>query len=369
MKRSKKRKIAMASSEGKLDELRQVIDKIDDQLLLLLNRRAVASQKIGQIKEKSNSPVLSTRREHQILARLAAVNSGPLSEQAVDEVFSTIISNCRLLQKKMVIAFFGPEATFTHQAALRHFGKSTEYEAMDTIAAVFDEVEKGRADYGVVPIENSNEGVVNHTLDMFLESDLLICAEREDTISQCLLGTQDSLKKIKAIYSYSNALGQCRKWLESNLPGVPLFEAASTADAAARAATDDKVAAIASPLAAEIYHLHILVKGIEDSRHNKTRFLVIGKHLEGPSGRDKTSLVLSVKDRVGALYDLLAVFKKFGLNLTKIESRPTKKRAWEYVFFIDALGHITDEKVKQALEELREHCVFVKVLGSYPCRD
>lgn len=353
-------------SDKSIEAWRKKIDRLDDQVLRLLNERGRAVQQIGRIKSRKNEEVYASGRERQIIDRLAQAGRGPLPKEAIEEIFLAVINNCRLLQKKLAIAYFGPEATFTHQAAIKHFGRSAEYRPMKTIADVFDEVEKGRADYGVVPIENSTEGVVNHTLDMFMESDLMICAEREDAISQCLLASQESLKKIKGIYSYSNALGQCRRWLESHLRGVPVHEAASTADAAAHAALDASAAAVASPLAAEIYGLKILARNIQDSRHNVTRFLVIGRKTAGPSGRDKTSLLLSVKDRVGALHDLLMAFKREGINLTKIESRPTKKRAWEYVFFIDLQGHASDPRVKQVLDDLRTHAVFLKVLGSYP---
>jgi chorismate mutase/prephenate dehydratase len=355
--------------EKELEKFRKQIDSLDDRILALLNERAQAVQKIGRIKALQNDEVYAANREHQILERLAAANRGPLPAEALDEIFRAVINNCRLLQKKLAIAYFGPEATFTHQAAIKHFGRSAEYKPMKSIADVFDEVEKGRADYGVVPIENSTEGVVNHTLDMFMESDLVICAEREDPISQNLLASQSSLKKVKALYSHPQALAQCRRWLESRMRGVTIHEAASTADAAAHAALHADTAAVASPLAAEIYNLKILARNIQDSRHNVTRFLIIGRKTASRSGRDKTSLLISIKDKVGALHDLLDAFRREDLNLTKIESRPTKKRAWEYVFFIDLLGHISEEPVKRCLGRLQEQSVFLKVLGSYPKGD
>lgn len=270
----------------------------------------------------------------------------------------------------MRVAYFGPAATFTHQAAVRHFGRAALFVPRDGIAGVFEEVEAGGADYGVVPVENSTEGAVNHTLDMFMESDLAIRAEREDPIRLCLLSDAKSLKDVREVRSHSNPLGQSRRWLRRRLPGVPLREAASTAQAAAYAAKHPGVAAIASPLAAELYGLKVLAPGIQDAKHNRTRFLIIGRGgPEPPTGRDKTSLLLSIKDRVGALYDLLGVFKREGLNLTKIESRPTKKKAWEYVFFIDLAGHAADAAVKRALSRLKDHCQVVKVLGSYPRAD
>jgi chorismate mutase / prephenate dehydratase len=354
-----------------LDALRSRIDRLDDEILSLLNDRARAAQKIGAEKARRKEEVYASSREQQILERLGALNKGPLPAEAVEEIFRAIINNCRLLQKPLAIAYFGPEATFTHEAALKQFGRAAEYSPAKTIADVFDDVEKGRADYGVVPIENSTEGMVNHTLDMFMESDLAICAERQDPISLCLLSTQDSLKKIKSVHSYVNPLGQSRRWLDAHLRGVPIHEAASTADAAAHAALHAGAAAVASPLAAELYHLKTLAVNIQDAKDNRTRFLVIGRRapFASATGRDKTSLLLSVKDRVGALHDLLTVFKEAKINLTKIESRPTKKRAWEYVFFIDLLGHVSEPAIKRALDAIAAHCVFLKLLGSYPRGD
>lgn len=351
-----------------LDALRSRIDRLDDEILKLLNERAKAAQKIGAEKARRKEEVYASTREQQILERLESSNKGPLPPEAVDEIFRAVINNCRLLQKPLAIAYFGPEATFTHEAALKQFGRSAEYSPAKTIADVFDDVEKGRADYGVVPIENSTEGMVNHTLDMFMESDLVICAERQDPISLCLLSAQDSLKKVKSVHSYVNPLGQSRRWLDAHLRGVPVHEAASTADAAAHAAMHAGAAAVASPLAAELYHLKTLAVNIQDAKDNRTRFLVVGRKTPAGSGtgRDKTSLLLSVKDRVGALHDLLSAFKGARINLSKIESRPTKKKAWEYVFFVDILGHQSDPAVKRALDAIAPHCVSMKVLGSYP---
>lgn len=352
-----------------LESLRKMIDDVDDRLLGLLNERAKAAERIGRLKSEHQEEVYAANRERQILDRLTQANPGPLPPEAVEDIFRGVINNCRLLQKQLVIAYFGPEATFTHQAAIHHFGKAADYRPFKSIGDVFDEVEKGRADYGVVPVENSTEGVVNHTLDMFMASDLVICAEREDAIHQCLLASQESLKKVKSVYSHPQALAQCRHWLEANLKGVPVHEAASTADAAAHAALDPLAAAIASPLAGEIYRLKTLARNIQDSAQNVTRFLVIGRKTAPPSGHDKTSLLASVKDRVGALHDLLMAFKAEGINLTKIESRPTKKKLWEYVFFIDLQGHVSDAPVKRVLKSLETQCTFLKILGSYPRGD
>ncbi|MBK6879356.1 MAG: prephenate dehydratase [Elusimicrobia bacterium] len=360
----------MTKKNKRLAALRRQVDGLDDGLLKTLIQRARVVQKIGRVKAEHGQDVVAAGREREILERLTTANPGPLPNEAVEDIFNAIIANCRLLQKRIRVSYFGPEATYTHQAALKHFGRGAEFLPEKSIADVFDDVESGRADYGVVPIENSTEGVVNHTLDMFMESDLVICAERQDPIAHCLM-TAPGGKKIKAIHSHPQALAQCRKWLESHLAGVPVHPAASTADAAAQAALHEGVAAVASPLAAELYRLTIRAQAIQDVKENRTRFLVIGKRLAAPSGsgRDKTSLLVSLRDRVGALHDLLGVFKDARLNLTKIESRPTKRKAWQYVFFIDCLGHISDEKVQKVMEKLKANCLVVKLLGSYPRAD
>ena len=356
--------------DKRLDKLRKSVDKIDDALLRALNERAKIVQRIGRVKAERGEEIIAANRERQILDRLAALNPGPLPTDAMEEIFGTVMNNCRLLQKPLSIAYCGPEATFTHQAAMKHFGRGARYAAAKSITDVFDDVEKGRADYGVVPIENSTEGMVNHTLDMFMESDLVIAAERQDPINHCLLAAPGT-KKVKSLSSFPQALAQCRRWLESHYPGVPVHEAASTADAAAQAALHEGVAAVASPLAAEIYRLKVLGASIQDARNNRTRFLVLGKKIASPSGsgRDKTSILVSLKDRVGALHDLLGTFRQAGLNLTKIESRPSKRKAWEYVFFIDFLGHVAEPRVQKVMRDLKDHSVFLKLLGSYPRGD
>jgi chorismate mutase/prephenate dehydratase len=264
------------------------------------------------------------------------------------------------------VAYFGPEATFTHQAALKNFGPEAEYVPVKSIADVFTEVEKNRADYGVVPIENSTEGIVSHTLDMFIDSDTVICAEISMQIEQCLLSRTGNMKDVKLVVSHVQPIAQCRNWLEENLPGIPVKEMVSTSHAAKHALDNRSVAAIASYAAAKLYHLEVIARSIEDSRENYTRFLVIGRDQSKRSGHDKTSMMFSIKDRVGGLHDMLMAFKKNGINLTKIESRPTKKKAWQYIFFVDFIGHISEKKVQKALEELKDNCPFVKILGSYP---
>jgi chorismate mutase/prephenate dehydratase len=350
-----------------IESLRRKIDAIDDKLLALLSERGLIAKEIGRVKAKEGTKVFAVDREAEILNRLAERNKGPLPPESIEDIFQAVFAGCRSLQKRTEVAFFGPEATYTHQAAIRHFGRNAQFTAVPSIKDVFYEVErKGGADFGVVPIENSTEGVVNHTLDMFVDSDLFIVAEREESISHCLLSISGKKSAVKRVYSFPHALAQCRKWLDAHLPGVTITEAASTADAAVHATLDASSAAIASQLAAQIYHLKPVALRIEDSQDNATRFLVIGKDVPKPTGRDKTSVMFSVKDRVGALYDVLELFRQAKVNLTKIESRPTKKRAWEYLFFVDFIGHQSEPRVKSALNELGKRSNFLKVLGSYP---
>ncbi|HCJ67404.1 MAG TPA: prephenate dehydratase [Elusimicrobia bacterium] len=349
-----------------LKKLRNQVDTLDSKILQLLNQRAKLVKQIGKIKSLHKKQYYAPEREREILSQIIKNNQGPLSSEAVKEIFSEILHTCRSLEKKLKIAYLGPEATFTHQAAIKNFGKSAEYISAKSISDVFAEVEKERADYGVVPIENSTEGVENHTLDMFIESDLKICAETLLEISHYLLSREENLQKIKCIYSHPQALAQCRNWLEDHLPNAELIETASTAGAAQKVKKESTAAAIASDLAAELYGLKIVASRIEDRSDNFTRFLVISKNFPAPSGMDKTSILFSIKDRIGALHDMLVPFKKNNINLTKIESRPTKKKAWEYIFFVDFAGHIVESKVKKALNELEEQCLYLKILGSYP---
>jgi chorismate mutase/prephenate dehydratase len=353
-------------NDRSLERVRRRIDTLDDHLLKLLGERGRLAKEIGRIKAKKGETVLAASRESEILGRLASNNKGPLSPEAVNDIFQTIFSSCRAIQKRVTVAYFGPEATFTHQAAIKHFGRDCEFVGMPSIADVFYEVERKRADYGVVPVENSTEGVVNHTLDMFMESDLKIIAERGELISQNLLSVSGRLKDVKTVYSHAQALAQCRKWLDTHLPGVALHSSASTSDAAVHATLDGSSAAIASRLAGQMYNLKPIALGLEDSVNNATRFLIIGHTSPEATGRDRTSIMLSIKDRVGALYDILQPFRAAGVNLTKIESRPTKKKAWQYVFFVDFIGHQSDPKVKNALKGLAKDTVSLKILGSYP---
>ena len=276
------------------------------------------------------------------------------------------MSGSLALQNPPKISYFGPEATFTHIAALKKFGKSLEYIKCDSIADVFTEVQRDRADYGVVPIENSTEGAVNYTLDMFIDSGLKICSEEYLPIRHTLMSRLKKISSIKKVYSHEQVLAQCRIWLETNLPRAALVPVTSTTTAASLCTGRKMSAAIASELAAERYKLNVLARSIEDSLHNITRFLIIGKQETVPTGNDKTSIVFSMKDRVGALHDVLVPFKRNRINLTKIESRPSKKKAWKYYFFVDMQGHIKNKKVEQALSQLKNSCTYLKILGSYP---
>lgn len=349
-----------------LPQWRKKINSIDNYILDLLNKRTELVLKIGNYKEKHSKEIYSPEREYEIYRKLAKLNKGPLSDKALKAIYREIMSGAISLQKRLTVAYLGPEATFTHEAARSKFGSSVEYMPVDSIGDIFGAVEKGYADYGVVPIENSIDGAVTHTLDMFIDSDLKVCAEIPLKISHNLLCKHKEIGKIKKLYSKSQVFAQCRTWLKTNLPKVDLIEVSSTAKAAQKATKEQNGGALSSRLAAELYNLNILKTSIEDMPNNVTKFLVIGKKSAGVTGKDKTSVLFSVKDRVGVLYDTLKCFKKNKINLTKIESRPSKKKAWSYYFFVDFNKHCEDKNVKKTLKELEKHCVYLKVLGSYP---
>lgn len=349
-----------------LEKRREEIDGIDAEILELLNKRANIAIEIATIKRKANLKFYSPERERAILERITALNKGPFPNDALKVIFREIISASLSLEEPIKVAYLGPEGTFTNLAALRHFGSSAMYVPVDSIKAVFDAVESGRVNYGVVPVENSNEGVVSYTLDMFMDCDLKISAEIMLEVSHNLLSRSGDKIKIKKIYSHPQATAQCRGWLESTMPNVPILESTSTARAAEIAAGDEDAAAIASELAARVYDLQFVERHIEDNKNNYTRFLVIANDYPSKSGKDKTSILFSVKDRPGALYDVLLPFRKSKINLTKIESRPSKRRAWEYIFFVDMEGHIEDKKVRKAIEDIKDICLYLKHLGSYP---
>lgn len=352
--------------EKKLQELRQEIDSLDDRILELLNQRAEVVVAVGKTKDESQGVYYVPSREKAIFERLIAKNDGPFPNEGIRRVFREIISASLSLEQPLKVAFLGPQATYTHVAAMRQFGLSAQLVPLKSIPSIFDEVSRGRASYGVVPVENSNEGVVTHTLDMFMSSDLKVIAEVLLPVSHDLLNLSGQLSDIRKVVSHPQAIGQCRDWLEENLPDIPLVDASSTANAAQLAAEDASVAAIASESAASFYGLRVVKHSIEDNPNNFTRFLVIGPEMQGPSGNDKTSVMFSVKDKAGVLYHMLEPFSKRNINLAKIESRPMKGKAWEYIFFLDMVGHVEEANIAEALEELKTHCQFLKVLGSYP---
>ncbi len=352
-------------TEKRLQAFRAQIDDIDDRILDLLNRRAQVVVEVGKLKAGSSQYYVPSR-EQAIYERLISENPGPFPDEGVRRVFREVISASLSLEQPLKVAFLGPQATFTHVAAMRQFGLSAQLVPVRSIPAIFEEVSRGRASYGVVPVENSNEGVVSHTLDMFMSADLSIIAEVLLEISHDLLNISGELGDIRKIISHPQAIAQCRNWLEENLPDIPLVDSPSTASAAQQASEDSASAAIASETAASLYGLRVVKHKIEDNPNNFTRFLVIGKEIQGPSGTDKTSILFSIKDEPGILYRMLEPFNKRDLNLTKIESRPMKSKAWEYIFFLDIEGHIAMPEVAAAIDELQNYCQFVKVLGSYP---
>ncbi len=350
-----------------LDSLRKKIDAVDLEIIERLNARVRLAGEVGQAKLKQGSHTYVPSREEAIFERLAAANPGPLAPTALKAIYREIISASLALQKELRVAYLGPEATFTHQAALKNFGSSLQFQPCATIPDVFTAVERGEADHGVVPIENSTEGAVFHSLDMLVETDLKIVAQVYLPIEHCLI-SKEPLDKIRVIYSRDQALGQCRDWLRRNVPAAQTEAVDSTSAAVVRARETAGGAAIASRIAAEMHGVPIVTAGIQDKADNVTRFLVLGKNVSPAlgGGKDKTSLVFSLHDRPGALLRALEPFSSRGVNLAKIESRPSRQKAWHYYFFIDCLAHWDDASVQEAVAALRKECPFVKWLGSYP---
>lgn len=348
-----------------LQKLRSKIDSLDKKIIQLLNMRAKVTLDVAKAKYKSGKSIYAPEREREVLRKISALSKGPLTPKALEAVYREIMSSSLALEKPLKIAYMGPEASFSNLAALKRFGSQVRYVACSSIADVFLEVERDSADFGVVPVENSIEGAVTHTLDMLVDADLKICAQIILDVAHNLLSNCPK-HKIKRLYSNPQVLGQCRIWLQENLPYVEQVEVSSTTRAAQIAAKEKNSGAIASLLAAKLYKLNVLERGIEDSPHNITRFLVVGKTEAGKSRYDKTSILFSIKDKVGALHDMLIPFKKYKINLTKIESRPSKKKAWDYYFFVDIEGHRQEPRIQKAIEELETKCKFLKILGSYP---
>ncbi len=354
-----------------LEKLRREIDAIDLEIIDRLNARVKLACEIGRVKEQNGQDIYVPAREEEVFAKLAAINEGPLNEKAIRAIYREVISAATALQKPIMVAYLGPEATFTQQAALKNFGASVKYQACDDIGDVFTVVERGDADYGVIPRENSTEGAVEETLDMLVKTGLKIISQIYLEISHCLI-SRSSLEEIQSVHSKDNALGQCRHWLGRNLPKAERVETASTTLAVQHAGNNPGAAAIASRIAGELYNVPVVAEGIQDINENFTRFFVICKnipaHHEG-GGPEKTSFVFSISDEPGALIKALDPFSKRGLNLSKIESRPSKTKIWDYFFFIDVLGNQKDPAMIEAIEELEKSCSMVKWLGSYPDTD
>lgn len=348
-----------------LAEHRKAIDQLDEKIVRLLNERTEHVLKIGEIKLKSGEEIYAPHREIAVLERVCKLNKGPISEESLRAIYREVMSSALSLEKTMIIAYFGPEATYTHQAAIRKFGASLTYVPQKTIGDVFLEVTKRRADYGVVPVENSTEGIVTHTLDMLVDSDLKIVAQIVLPIQHCLLSNSPRAD-IKKLYSHPQPLGQCRHWLQTHLAHVEIVETSSTTRAAQLAANEPNAAALASSLAAEKYGIKILESDVQDNSNNATRFLVLGRQCGPPTGKDRTSLMISLAHEVGALHKALAPFRKYRINMTKIESRPNKRKKWEYFFFVDCDGHIMEPRLAKATAQLARDCAYLKILGSYP---
>jgi chorismate mutase/prephenate dehydratase len=349
-----------------LNELRAAIDELDDELVRLLNRRSELSVQVGRTVGSDKPQVFAPEREAQVLARVAMQNTGPLEPEHLEAIYREILSASRSLQRTLKVAYLGPEATFTHQAALGRFGSAAEYVPVPTIPEIYTEVARGATDLGVMPAENTTEGPVLQTLDMLAEGELRISGEITIPVAQFLL-SRSPMERITRVYSHPQAVAQCQRWLAANLPGRDVLHISSTSKAAQLAAEEEGAAAISTQLAAEVYGLDVIAGNIQDFSSNYTRFYVVGPRMsERPTGRDKSAIMFSIRDRVGALRDMLEVFGAAGVNLTSIHSRPSRRRAWDYVFFVELSAHANDPTVSAVLKEAEQHCVFLKVLGAWP---
>ena len=352
--------------EKLLKPLRDQIDAIDVQLLDLLNRRARVAQEVGHVKNKVDAPVFRPEREAQVLRGIADRNPGPLGNNELQTIFREIMSACRSLEKKVIVAYLVPEGTFSEQAVYQHFGKSINAIPCASIDEVFRAAEAGTADFGVVPIENSTEGAISRTLDLLMQTPLTISSEVSIPIHHNLMTLSGNMDGVRSICAHSQALAQCQGWLNQHYPNIMRQAVASNAEAARLASEDPAVAAIAGEIASQHYGLQVVSAHIQDEPQNRTRFAVIGHKETEPSGKDQTSLVLSVQNKAGAVYKMLAPLEKFGVSMTRFESRPAKTGAWEYYFFVDIEGHVKEEKIRLALAELKDSVAYFKVLGSYP---
>jgi len=353
-------------SDDKLKPLRDQIDAIDAQLLALLNERARVAQQVGHVKAETNAPVFRPEREAQVLARVANANPGPLLSSDLQSIFREVMSACRALENRVTVAFLGPIGTYSEQAVWRQFGQAVEALPCVSIDEVFRSVEAGTAAFGVVPVENSTEGTVNRTLDLLLQTTLSISGEVALPVHHSLMTRSGNMQQVERICAHSQALAQCQSWLNQHYPNIERQAVASNGEAARMATEDGQVAAIASEMAAKRYGLSIVHAHIQDDPHNRTRFFVVGRLMPSPSGQDQTSLVLSVPNKPGAVYELLAPLARHGVSMTRFESRPARTGRWDYYFYVDIEGHANDTKVAQALAELQAQAAFFKVLGSYP---
>ncbi len=348
-----------------LEDLREKIDVIDTDLLKLLNERADVVHKVGELKKREGLEIYAPDREEKLLKKLVSKSEGRLPEKSIRAIYREIMSAALALEEDLKIAYLGPAGTWTHQAALGKFGQSVAYLPQPSFADIFDQVTRGLVDYGVVPIENSTEGAVTHTLDLFADSELKIYGQIMLSIENNLMA-KCKREEITQIYSHPQVIAQCRSWLGSHFREVPTVEISSTAAAAELAAKESGAAVLGGSLLAELYELDILERSIQDIATNTTRFLVISHKTCPPTGDDRTSIMFSVRDEPGSLHKALDPFEKFEINMSKIESRPSKRRAWEYFFFVDVAGHCDDSKLTDVIEQLGTRCSFVKVLGSYP---
>lgn len=352
--------------EKLLKPLRDQIDAIDAQLLDLLNRRARVAQEVGHVKNKVDAPIFRPEREAQVLRGIAERNPGPLGNNELQTIFREIMSACRSLEKKVIVAYLGPEGTFSEQAVYQHFGKSINAIPCASIDEVFRAAEAGTADFGVVPIENSTEGAISRTLDLLMQTPLTISSEVAIPIHHSLMTLSGNMDGVRSICAHSQALAQCQGWLNQHYPNIMRQAVASNAEAARLASENPAVAAIAGEIASQHYGLQVVSAHIQDEPQNRTRFAVIGHKETESSGKDQTSLVLSVQNKAGAVYKMLAPLEKFGVSMTRFESRPAKTGNWEYYFFVDIEGHLKEEKIRLALAELKDSVAYFKVLGSYP---
>lgn len=357
---------AAPATDDPLKPLRERIDVLDRQIVDLLNERAKVVVEVGHVKRQGGAgPVYAPDRETRVLEQVRRWNKGPLLDATLEAIYRELMSGSFALERPLRIGYLGPPGSFSHLAARRKFGASVEYDKLDYISAVFEEIARGHIDYGLVPIENSAIGGIGETLDSFLNSSARVCAEVLIHIHHNLL-SRFPPEKIKRIYSKPEALAQCRKWLSAQLGGAEVIPSASTSKAAELAATEDGAAAIASTLAAEMYDVPIQFANIEDNPHNTTRFFVIGREAAKPTGDDKTSLMFTTEHKAGALTSVLDVFRDFGINLTHIDKRPSQRVNWEYIFFVDVLGHISEPNLQASLDEAKKHCLQLTVIGSYP---